>query len=237
MKKISFLNNKNFKDKKREDNNHLFINNNSGFIIADFLFAFVMIIGLGILIFALTFSLATIEIAQYVLWSTARTYASGNLDEGTANEDAKRKFKSLIEQYPMLKGEDNSWFKLDLDTLAVGDLLRSDQDLSAKINFSEDKDNVLRGTRDKRQPWIGASAQLTLKLYSSLRIPFLGTVADGGKDIFTFPIRAFLIRHPSQKECKNFFTLKYAEINKLEPGFGSLNTNATNFAAVEDNGC
>lgn len=206
--------------------------NQGGLIIVDFLFAFVLVIGIGILLFGLTFSLASVEIAQYLVWSTARTYASGNISEVKARQDANQKFDNLKKTFIMFSGEDNSWFKLD--SMVVGDLLVSDPDLASNLSGIEDKDNTLKGGKEKRQPWIGASAKLTWKLYSSLRIPFLGTVADGNKDIFTMPIRAFLLRHPAQDECQEFFRKKYEEINRLEP-FPS--TNAVNAPAVEDNGC
>lgn len=206
--------------------------NQGGFIIADFLFAFVLVIGIGILLFGLTFSLASVEIAQYIVWSSARTYASGNISEVKARQDANIKFKNLIDKFTMFKGDDGSWFKLD--GMVVGNLLVSDPDLSSKITGSDDRDNTLKGGKEKRQPWIGASAKLTWKLYSSLRIPFLGTVADGDKDIFSFPIRAFLLRHPSQDECYDFFRQKYSEINRLD---SFTNLPGTNLTAVEDNGC
>lgn len=223
---------KNIKTKKNRKNQ-------GGFIIADFLFAFVLVIGIGILLFALTFSLAAVEVAQYVVWSTARTYTSGNLSETKARADANKKFQNLLNKFTMFKGADNSWFKLD--SLVVGDLQTSDSDLSSKLTATEDKNNTLKGSLEKRQPWVGASAKLTWKLYSSLRIPFLGTVAGDDKEIFTLPIRAFLLRHPSQAECSGFFSSKYQEINKLNTFSGSSDlsraTSNSGLKAVEDNGC
>jgi len=66
--------------------------NNSGFIVADFIFAFVMVLGIGIFIFGFTFSLAAIEISQYIVWSTARNYSAANTDEALANTQAQLKF-------------------------------------------------------------------------------------------------------------------------------------------------
>ncbi len=57
---------------------------------AEFLFAFTMVIGSGILIFALTFALTTVEIAQYIVWSTARAHAVGNKTVESQSKLAKR---------------------------------------------------------------------------------------------------------------------------------------------------
>lgn len=214
---------------------------NSGFIIADFLFAFVLVIGIGIFIFALTFSLATIEITQYIVWSTARNYAAGNVTADKAEEQAKEKFNNLRLQFPLLSGTGStsggsSWF--EMEDVIVGDLVDGrDADLIGKI--SADKENRDANT-EKRQPWTGASSRLNLKLFAGLQIPFLGPVAETKSD-FAFPIRAFIIRSPSIEECQLFFS----SAQRLELGlrpleqFSSIDNfnNPANYFPQEDNGC
>ena len=94
--------------------------NNSGFIIADFLFAFTMVIGIGIFIFGFTFSLATIEVAQYIVWSTARNYAAANEEELQSVKQAKEKFENLTAKFPLLTGNGAQIFHALVDGLAVG---------------------------------------------------------------------------------------------------------------------
>lgn len=222
------------------------LKSNSGFIIADFLFSFVLVIGIGIVIFGLTFSLATIEIAQYIVWSSARNFAAANITKETAAQNALLKFNNLSEQFPSLTGRGNSpWFKLD--DFRVGDLAKIDQDFIQKIPAGSDIGNMDLAN-ERRQPWIGASAKITLKLFAGLQIPFLGKVAED-PDKFAFPVRAFIIRSPSVAECKSFFTYEKrfeSGIKKID-AFSKMNDglvaapSATQerkaYLPQEDNGC
>lgn len=225
--------------KKTKDFNPL--QGNSGFIIADFLFAFVLVISIGIFIFGLTFSLATVEISQYIVWTTARNYSAGNTNEAAAQINARKKFTNITAVFPSLTGNGSAdpWFEL-LDTnLVVGDLSVIDPSFSGLIT-ADDKTNRFR------QPWTGASAKIYLKLFAGFKIPFLGPVAANQND-FEFPLRAFIIRHPSQEECRNFFySQRYSEgILKLENGLLAVPVRAANFPVGgttldglgEDNGC
>ncbi len=210
--------------------------NNSGFIIADFLFAFAMTISVGIFIFAITFSLATIEISQYIVWSTARNYASANVTETLGREQAERKFENLTAQFPLLTNSDGAsgWFELSRANLLIGEL----DDLDTRFNISAvDKQN------ENRQPWTGASTTINLKLFSGLQLPFLGKITED-KTGFQFPVRAFIIRNVSQDECTQFFdrTKRYElGIKELEGGnlapaaFGPDPTSTLRMG--EDNGC
>ncbi|OFZ28658.1 MAG: hypothetical protein A2622_06105 [Bdellovibrionales bacterium RIFCSPHIGHO2_01_FULL_40_29] len=218
------------------------LSNQSGFIVADFLFSFVLVIGCGVLIFALTFSLATVEITQYIVWSTARNFAAANLNEETARIQATKKFDALAEKFPMISGRGSlstPWFTLSAPL--IGDLSVSDVNLRSKLG--NDRENRDSG-QQVRQPWIGAKSDLELKLLSGLRVPFLGPVASD-KTEFTFPIRAFLLRHPSQQECLSFFAVE----NRFEKGLRKLKSVEKQFSdldrllipaqyvPIEDNGC
>jgi hypothetical protein len=219
------------------------LHNESGFIVADFLFAFVMTIGVGIFIFAITFSLATIEVGQYIVWSTARNYAAGNISQIAARQQAQEKFKALAEQFPLLTnvGADSSWFELSEADLKISDDLTSD-DTALGITGAD-------ATNDFRQPWTGASTVIRLKLFSGLTIPFLGKVIADGNTL-EFPIRAFLIRNVSQEECKAFYSgpgsgnriekgIKKLENSKLAAGTWGLDggAGAGDLLHGEDNGC
>ncbi len=219
---------------------------NSGFIIADFLFSFVLVIGLGIIIFGLTFSLATIEVAQYIVWSSARNFAAANKDEWTAALQSKTKFTNLSQQFPLLTGQGatgSPWFILT-DFLA-GDLTVVDREFAAKVPGS-DLTNI-DPAGEQRQPWTGASAKITLKLFSGLQIPFLGKIVSKDEDI-SFPIRAFVIRSPSHNECKMFFNYenRFAKGIKTISDFSNMNNllspptegeESQAYVNQEDNGC
>lgn len=216
------------------------LNNTSGFIVAEFLFAFVMVIGISIFIFAMTFSLATIEISQYIVFSAARSYSAGNKSKDESEKAGQTKFDNLAVKFPLLTGKGASiepWFQLT-------DFLRGDLSNELTDFNSDDIKNK------NRQPWTGASAKLKLSLFSGLRVPFLGKVADpSNTTAFEFPIRAFLIRHVSQEECRKFFLNQRFDEGTLRLEKGKLATeDPTKSTAVpkgldqyngfgEDNGC
>jgi hypothetical protein len=217
---------------KIKKNKKFSINNSSGFLAADFLFSFVLVISCGIIIFALTFSLATVEIAQYIVWSSARAYSAANKTPEDSKKAGQKKFNLLAARYPSLTGVGSSgapWF--ELTGYVVGD------NASDGLATAAEQKNAL-GT-ENRHPWTGARADLFLKLFSSLKIPFLGKISTDDS-VFKFPIRAFILRNPSQQECLDF----YSKENRFEKGIKSLETwsgsglgVSGSYVPIEDNGC
>lgn len=201
-------------------------NNQSGFVAAEFLFAFVLVISCGIIVFALTYSLMAVEVAQYITWSSARAYSSGNTTKGASSQAASTKFKNLAAAFPLLTNSDNSWFSLT--ELGVGSNIGSSL-------TNVDINNRLGG--ETRQPWSGFAATLELKLFQSLQIPFLGKITKD-ESLFAFPVRSFLLRNPSQEECIQFTKDKFQFIkNQLKDYNNSGLGSATSYVPNEDNGC
>lgn len=210
--------------------NSRFLKNNQGFILADFLFSFVLVISCGIIIFALTFSLATIEIAQYITWSAARSYSAAAKTADDSRKAAESKFNKLSAKFPLLtgNGSDAPWFELTLGQL--GDAA------SRELKGVEPPNSSTRGGAENRHPWTGVSSNLRLKLFEKIRIPFLGNISSN-PDVFKFPLHAFILRNPSQEECLGFFKDRMRKgIQPLEPGWASLPIDI-NRVSIEDNGC
>jgi hypothetical protein len=205
--------------------------NNSGFLAADFLFSFVLVIGCGIVIFALTFSLATVEVAQYITWSAARSYSAANKSAAASKLAGETKFKNLSLKFPLLTGADatSPWFVLTKKIIgdAAYDGLQGPVDVQNKS-----------GSAENRHPWTGVSAELEWKLFESIKIPFLGRIAKPGSDVFKIPIRAFLLRNPSQAECLDFYKNRFDQGIKTLEGWngGGLGTSGS-YVPIEDNGC
>ena len=220
--------------KKMKINENSKRRNQAGFMTAEFLFAFTMVIGCGILIFAMTFSLSTIEIAQYIVWSAARAQSAGNINAGAAEQAARTKYANLTAAFPLLTGNGSSspWFQMSKGgDVNVGDL----SIVMGKSDGSIDPEN--RSGSEPRQPWIGVQADIDLILFKGLQIPFLGKIALNPND-FKFPVRGIILRQPSQAECQGFFT------NKFQSGVQAISGESWNslgdpikFAAIEDNGC
>lgn len=218
------------------------LNNQSGFIAADFIFSFVLILSCGIIIFALTFSLATIEIAQYITWSSARAYSAANLTKDDSEKAGRSKFNNLSKNFPLLTGAgdiESPWFVLS--DLKVGEPSAVASDLGGLAgNYTNKSKSTAAGAAENRQPWTGVSANLELKLFKSIRVPFLGKIVSDDS-AFSIPIKAFLLRNPSQAECIQF----YKKENRFEQGIRSLESGwsgimdsaAGYYVPIEDNGC
>lgn len=215
---------------------------------AEFLFAFTMVIGSGILIFALTFALTTVEIAQYIVWSAARAHAAGNKTVMDSDAAAKTKYTNLTAAFPLLTGEgsDSPWFRMpkvnEANDFAVGDI----SEMIKKKDSAIDKDNAAEPGGEARHPWIGVESSIDLILFKGLQVPFLGKITESPQE-FKFPVRAVLFRHPSYQECGEFFKQKFSQGVKVLPAendslqsthWDALSSNPDNaYAPMEDNGC
>ena len=212
----------------QKNSKNKFVKNSKGFLAADFIFSFVLVLSCGIIIFALTFSLATIEISQYIVWSSARAYSAANINKAASEAAGKSKFNKLSAAYPLLtgNGESSPWF--ELSDINIGD--------AASIKLSGvDKSNKSGASGESRHPWTGATAMLRLKLFESIKIPFLGKIATDA-EVFKFPIHAFLLRNPSQAECIKFYQDRFNQgIQKLENNWPGIQGGG--YVPIEDNGC
>lgn len=213
---------------------------------AEFLFAFTMVIGCGILIFALTFALTTIEIAQYIVWSSARSYAVGNKLATDSKTLGETKYKNITAAFPLLTGEgnDSPWFRMakveDANDFRVGEI----SEMIKKRHSAVDKDNA-DPSGEARHPWIGVESTIDLILFKGLQVPFLGKITETPEE-FKFPVRAVLFRHPSYEECTNFFKEKFRQGIQQMPGENVTSDrlqrwndlgDAGQYSPMEDNGC
>lgn len=217
------------KDVKKNSRTH-----QAGFMTAEFLFAFTMVLCVGVLIFAITFSLTTIEVAQYIVWSSARSYSSANATQTDSVKAGQSKYSNLIAMFPLLTGKGNSspWFKLS-DTVTPGDLAGKLTDAKADNNTSSNS--------EVRHPWTGVQTEIDLILFKNVKLPFLGPITND-KSAFVFPVRALLLRHPSVEECRKFFEQKFtAGIQKLKDVSEEIELSnlgdASAYVPIEDNGC
>lgn len=207
----------------------------SGFIIADFLFSFVMVLSIGIIMFALTFALATVEVSQYIVWSAARAFSAANVNESKAQQDATAKFNSLSAQFPKLTGvgaDGSPWFVLD--NFKAGNF-ENDTTFQAKVTNTADRSNV-DTAGEKRQPWTGARADIYLKLFANMSVPFLGKISNNAESTFKFQVYSFIIRNPSYDECVIFYKDRFQKGIQAIDGFAGLGTEINDYV-VEDNGC
>ncbi len=208
------------------------LQNSHGFLAAEFLMSFIVVIGAGIIIFGLSFALTAIEISQYIVWSAARNYAVGHIAESNSKTNATLKYKNLTAAFPLMtgNGSDNPWFEMaDSSSIRIGDLAADIQAPSSGNNND--------GMGQVRHPWYGVKSTIDLKLFKNLQIPFLGKIA-ANKDDFVFPVRGILLRHPSVTECQDFFEKKYSQgIQRIIGTNWSTLGDPNQYTPHEDNGC
>lgn len=203
-------------------------NSQSGFAAAEFLFTFVLVISCGLVVFALTFSLMTIEVAQYITWSAARSYSAGNVSKEANQIAGETKFDNLAAAFPLLSNTNNTdWFNFSRKRVGP-----------ASPNMLSNMDISNRLGEESRHPWSGVSATIELKLFKSLKVPFLGAVTND-EDLFEFPLHAFLYRNPSQEECRQFYQNRLQEGIISLPDFQQISSDirTNNYTPHEDNGC
>lgn len=209
-----------------------FLNNQSGFIFADFIFSLVIAASCCIVLFALTFTFTMVEISQYVVFSASRAHSAAHLDVDQQQKMGNDKFNELIKKpalNTLLNSKDGPWFVLGPIEIRSGGTNGS--------TFNDDYAGY-----ENRIPFVGARANFTAKLLT-LKLPLIGQTNTSG-DPLSAKLTAFLIREPTQKECFDDQVKKrYAQIMELEGGRlkGSGTTDAggkvDSYIPAEDNGC
>lgn len=204
--------------------------NQSGVVTTEFIFSFVIAAGLSALLFSVTYTLAVIEVTQYVAFSTARAGLGSNKDPESQRKTSVEKFKQLTAGRgaiaSLYKG---TWFEISKpDALDI----RSGPSGDGKT-FAAD----LAGGSDRpdRNWFIGVSVPLTAKILN-MKLPFLGSTNPDNEDgFFKTRLNAMLIREPSQKECLTFFEKRRSALSQLPSGQSFYQQNE--YVPMEDNGC
>lgn len=203
------------------------ISNQKGFIIADFIFAMTLTAGMSVLLFAISYSLAVVEVTQYVAYSTARAGLGSNRSPEVQKEKALAKYTQLVKG----KGAIGSLYSSNWFEAAAADKIdvRGGPTGDGKL-FSDD----LAGGSDKRNWFIGVSIPLTLKMLR-MNLPLIGNTAPEHEDGMMTKINAMLIRDPSEKECKTFMEQRRSALKELPSGRQFYDPGS--YFPLEDNGC
>ncbi|MBX2996259.1 MAG: hypothetical protein KF681_15645 [Bdellovibrionaceae bacterium] len=199
----------------------------------EFIFALVISAGLAVLLFSVSYTLAVVEVTQYVAYSTARAHLGSNKDPAAQKKAAIDKFKHLVAGKSAISSlYAGNWFEIGKpDELPV----RGGPSADGKT-FGDD----LAGGSDevqgsKRNWFIGVSVPLKAKILT-MNLPLLGrTNPEDDDGSFSTRLNAMLIREPSQKECKDFFEKRRTALGNLPSGAGFYQQNA--YVPMEDNGC
>lgn len=193
--------------------------NQRGSLTVDFIFGIVLASGVSLILISLCFTLAIVEVTQYVAFASSRVYFGAHRQEKDQVERAEGKFQELMSIPAMKQLLNGPWFSVKY--VNSGDF-RSEYPAGSLAN---DQD-VFFGTR----------LEIESKVLN-LRIPFYGNV--GNENGFKAKIQSFLGREPSFEECKNFIDerwTKYQEIyQNFKPPAGERDPEP--YVPIMDNGC
>lgn len=197
-------------------------NSQAGLITVDFLFALVIGFGMSAILFAMTFTLTVVEIAQYITFSSARAHAAANSTVDAQKTAAKNKYAALVSSAAFAPLFSGGWFEIT-----------KKDELDIRSGNGETFKNEYRSGEENRAVFTGIRAQLTAHMLD-LKLPMIGKTSDedGG---FKTKILTILIREPNEDECQQFFKKRAAAINKLEAQ--NLGYDASKYVPMEDNGC
>ncbi|MCO5112847.1 MAG: hypothetical protein M9899_01595 [Bdellovibrionaceae bacterium] len=189
-----------------------------GILTFDFIFSFMIVIGLMQVYYHLAFTILGAQATQYVMFSSARAYFAGHKDVQAQTTLAQQKFQHLTEN----------------TSLAV--FFRSRIKLS---DFEARPFDELPVNEEWRQKFVGTSVVFDAKMLS-FRVPFLGSTdaALEGQG-FTANISAFLYREPSAIECLGFNNDRGNAIKALSGKYNQATSHGFNndVGIFSDNGC
>lgn len=197
------------------------MNRQRGFITLDFLFAFVLVMGLAGLLFSVTITLTTVEITQYMTYASARNYLVSHKSEDKQRELASEKFAQLFSHPVVLPLFSNGWFKLDIPFVGIN----NDYQTHPIETY------LFRGT----------NVSLTANMLD-FNIPFFGSTSsdkteDGG---FRTTVGSYLGMEVPIDNCVQFTQFRWTWIKTLDSVYsgGTYPANSEgSYRLITDNGC
>lgn len=201
------------------------IHNQRGFIVTDFIFAIIVAVGLGVLVFSISYSLVVVEVTQYISFATARAHSASNKDPEEQKAKARRKYDHLVNNNKAIGSiYKNGWFELGN---------------SSKLDIRGGKTGdgrMFEGLGDSpiRNWFMGVSVPLNIKVLS-LKLPLIGQTSEAHENGFPTKLNSFMIRESSVKECKDFMEERRQAIKNLPSAQQYFDQSA--YVPLEDNGC
>lgn len=200
-------------------NGKCLLRNERGVLSIDFLFAMMFAFGFAMILFAISITLAGVEISQYVTYSVSRAYNGAHMSRAAQEQNARAKFAEM-----MAKGTFRDFYALRWITLqepVLGD-------------FTSD----YPGASDDSDLFVGARIRMDARVLN-LNLPFIGKTIDNpetGRAI----LNSYLLREPSVQECtEEFNRQRWTFIKQLQAGGQQAysTTPGNSYYLITDNGC
>lgn len=206
--------------------------NERGIVTLDYLFAFVLVGGFSFLLLALSVSLSTVEIAQYMTFASARNFYAGHVSPQTQQDAAFDKFNELMKNPVIAPLFKSGWFEFQKGTLTIGSITQKNPDFAQYRQ--EDQNNLFHGT----------VVYLVMNVLD-FKVPFFGSTtrinqSGTGKQGYGAYVGSYLGRETTYMECENFMKMRFPAIKKLQNDKGAdqfSRANAKYLYVPTDNGC
>lgn len=194
------------------------LNDESGQITLDFIFAVGIAFGFSVLFFAMSYSLSMIEVCQYVTYSATRTYYAANTTLQAQTALGEQKFKELKSKGVLKTIFTNGWVTLS--------------DIKFD-NFSAEYGDADAGAD---AAFIGGRAKFKASVLN-LHLPFVGnSINNTGGGTGSATINAYLLREVSTDECvQGFASQRFQQMNNV--GDGRYGAYLKGGFVIRDNGC
>ncbi len=196
-----------------------------GLVTLDYLFAFILVGGFSMLLFALSTTLSTVEIVQYITYSSARNFYASHLTPKRQFDSAQKKYTELVTSPVFAPLFRNGWFELDQRTFTIGSVSKTNPDFQSYQQ--DDANNLFHGT----------AVYLVAKVLD-FNVPFFGPttrITESGREGYGAYIGSYLGRESTFLECENIMKTRWDAIKSLETNYSQAN--ASFIYVPSDNGC
>lgn len=183
----------------------------------DFIFASLLMFAFAAILFAFTITFAAVNIAQYATFASARAYFAAHKNEDEQQKLGKDKFQKLIKaaDSPLGSFFRNGWFELGEVKI---------KDYSEEFGEDPGLDN---------ETFVGARVTFIAKILN-MKFPLLGPTTS---DELSASISSYLMREPTEEECKSFVDQRFVKIQTLKNGFAQGYVQPNLYLSMMDDGC
>lgn len=202
--------------------------NNSGIITVDFIFALVLVMAFGSILFALSLTLTVADLTQYVTFASARNYMAAHISPANQETQARLKYLELLGHPRLVKLFTNGWFQVDSEPI-VGDLGAIIPEYQPSAG-------------DPGTFW-GAGTAFVARMLD-INFPIYGSTnpdGDGSGSGFSTFIGSYLGREVTTIECLNFVSQRWRQIRTLSVPSGATPYSSAGsekgYLVYDDNGC
>jgi hypothetical protein len=197
--------------------------NQRGSLTLGFIYAVVLVLGIGTMIATLAVTLTLTEALQYVAFAGSRAYFASDITRDQQELAAEKKVTHLLSTLPFLSNAlRNGWIKVTR---------------RAARNYDDYRESI--GASADRSMFVGYQLQFEVPMLK-MRLPIASSVVEPpGGGSFRSTVSSFLMREPTMVECQKYSTTVYDALLRLNTDYqkATRSPGVRGFTAVNDNGC